>query len=142
MKRTHVIAILMLFYVLLAGCSTNGTIPESATDTLEIVGSVPADIELWLHNNLSTQKHPVILFETYGDFTYYVATMGERSVEGGTLKLSAADTDHEEWQITLNYTYPPENENQNSLDTHFLILKAPAGQPLAISMPGAAASVK
>lgn len=130
MKRHNyflLLVILGLIFTAMTACSPDTDNPP-AQPALEEVGSVPEELIHWLHSQLGLLKNPIIISEKYEDHTYILISMGEKSRDQGRLTL----TEQKDSALSFKVTYEYDEGAGDSLDPHFMILKALPLQKLDI----------
>ena len=132
-KLTYLILSLFLLISIttITACAT-GNGQDLLEEDIKVVGSVPQELTHWLHSQLGLQKNPMIISNDLEDHVYILVTMGSRSVEDGMLTLSEQKRNGNKVYLEIVYEY--QGGAGESLDTHFLILKAQRDLQLEIEL--------
>lgn len=136
MKKANYVLLLIFLGVLVSGAMTACAPPETApppnAPPFEVVGSVPEELTHWLHSQLGLMKNPIIISQERDGHIYILVTMGSQSRDQGQLTVTKDSGHGEIHSLEISYQYS--QGAGDSLDTHFLILKALSGEKIRIDL--------
>jgi hypothetical protein len=121
----------LLIFGTMTACSPPEASPPPVAPSVE-VGGVPEELTHWLHSQLGLMKNPIIISQKHEDHIYILVTMGSKSRDQGQLAIAEESSSNGAFIIELTYRYP--EGATDSLDTHFMIFKAPAQAKIQMSL--------
>jgi hypothetical protein len=132
-KSLYLLVLLLAALVLaLSACTGPADRDADAFPGVEVVEGVPDALIHWLHSQLGLQKNPLFIHQAHEEHIYIIATLGNRSRVQGQLTLKDPAREGDKVFLDLVYLYP--EEAGESLDTHFMILKAPRNMQSEINL--------
>ena len=132
MQRITLSLCIMIVMLVSIGCTSEPLPNDKEMGSIEIVESVPSELFHWLSVELSKDRGARVINKSYEDYSYYVATAGNKSVMNGEINIIEKNMESATWSVKLEYFYPDITEK--SLDTHFLIVQVPLDQPVQVSL--------